>query len=420
MSAEKLKALVEKGNLINLNIVSDSLANLLNEVANMLVEQQKQIVELKKEIGEKCSQTEFDSFKSQWIADRDTIMRSFPSIEDKIAQVNNDLKTQNEETKEFVENSISNVLISVDNRILQKTDLIASNQQYLTHSLSELEEKVNSYQKSNTSSLASGRSGRNPPQYDEMDIQDRLQKLEDQVSQIINKDTESSQGQITDRSLSANLESSEKDPNSGTEPTQKIQIDENTLEVLRAEIKDQLQQMQEQIESTSKEQNDQENPNDEANQDFLGQGDFAGNEQDGYNEFEQMKVEIGQIEEAIEEQNKNLISRIERKMEILLVERMFEKLRLIITSTKDEIAALERKIDAFVEKKQMEEYVQGTIRNLLEDEHASFTNKPIRCLACGRPKLNASNLEIMPTTTQASTKDRNSELPVLKFTIPRL
>ena len=34
--AEKLKALVEKGNLINLNIVSDSLANLLGRYNNVL------------------------------------------------------------------------------------------------------------------------------------------------------------------------------------------------------------------------------------------------------------------------------------------------------------------------------------------------------------------------------------------------
>lgn len=400
MSAEKLKALVEKGNLINLNIVSDSLANLLNEVANMLVEQQKQIVELKKEIGEKCVQTEFDSFRDQWRSDRDTIMRSFPNIDDKFAQVNTDLKSQNEEIKEYVENSISNILISVDNRILQKTDLIMSNQQFLTHSISELEEKVNSFQKSTNSSLASGRSLQNPMQSDDLDIQERVQKLEEKISNII-KEPENKSEQ--DSSI----------PTSDGETTTKIQIDENTLETLRLEIKEQLQQMQKQIDNSNQIQNDQ----DIINQDTIDQEETEQNE---YNEFEQMKIEIGQIEEAIEEQNKNLISRIERKMEISLVERMFEKLRLIITSTKDEISSLEKRIDDFVEKKQMEDYVQGTIRNLLEDEHASFTNKPIRCLACGRPRLNASNLEIMSSTTQTSNKDRNSELPVLKFTIPRL
>jgi hypothetical protein len=43
MSAEELKFLVEKGSLINLNIITDSLVTLLKEVAAMLVDQQQQL-----------------------------------------------------------------------------------------------------------------------------------------------------------------------------------------------------------------------------------------------------------------------------------------------------------------------------------------------------------------------------------------
>ena len=63
MSAERLKALVEQGNLINLNIMSDALGSLLNEIAQMLVEQQRQIVQLKKEMADKVAKQDFVSFK---------------------------------------------------------------------------------------------------------------------------------------------------------------------------------------------------------------------------------------------------------------------------------------------------------------------------------------------------------------------
>jgi hypothetical protein len=50
MSTEKLKSVVETGNLIGLNIVSDSLTRLLNKMAKVLVDQQ-----LRKDLSDSVS-----------------------------------------------------------------------------------------------------------------------------------------------------------------------------------------------------------------------------------------------------------------------------------------------------------------------------------------------------------------------------
>jgi hypothetical protein len=79
MSTEKLKSLVEGGNLIDLNIMSDSLTSLLNEIATVLVDQQRQLAQLRKDLSDSVSRDDFLAFKEEWRTDRDTIMRSIRS-----------------------------------------------------------------------------------------------------------------------------------------------------------------------------------------------------------------------------------------------------------------------------------------------------------------------------------------------------
>ncbi|OHT04844.1 hypothetical protein TRFO_27647 [Tritrichomonas foetus] len=457
MSAEKLKALVEKGNLINLNIVSDSLANLLNEVATMLVDQQKQIVHLKKEIGEKCMQTEFNAFRDQYRADKDAILRNFPNIDAKFTRVNNEVEAKNEEVRNYVDTSLSNTLIAVNNRITQKTDLMGAEHTLLSQTVSAIEAKVKSILAGNVNIPTAAS---NQAAADDMELKRRVQKLEDALSSgnhntNQNNSTKSSNPNIvnshnaSNNSGNENNGASENNPGNSNEANGRIvqnyvtasRFDENALEQLRAEIREQIFHMQQQIAAVDP--NNQNNFNNhigninrvpeegEHNMEMMNRGFDPGQHpqmgmpggievieetEPEFNEFDQMKIEIANIEEIMEEQNRSLVARIERKSEISLVERMFEKLRILIASARDDIALIQKKVDQFVEREQMENFVQSTISNLLEEEQASFTNKPMKCLACGRTRLNAMQLE----ASTSPVRDRNSELPSLKFTIPRI
>ncbi|EAX78046.1 hypothetical protein TVAG_024370, partial [Trichomonas vaginalis G3] len=142
MSAERLKSLVEQGNLINLNIVSDSLGTLLHEITAMLVDQQRQINQINKDMEEKLDSKDFNSFSNQWRNDRDVLFRSFPNFEANIQKVLKDVDHKNEEIREHIDQSIDQVLMSVDTRIIEKMGDGESDVVVLQSRIDQLEQKL--------------------------------------------------------------------------------------------------------------------------------------------------------------------------------------------------------------------------------------------------------------------------------------
>jgi hypothetical protein len=110
-------------------------------------------------------------------------------------------------------------------------------------------------------------------------------------------------------------------------------------------------------------------------------------------ELEELRLAIQRIELTLDDQGKELLGRVQRKAEITLVERMFEKLRGIIASIKDEINVLGSHVEKLVRRSEMEKYVETSLSSLLDEEQAAAANKPLKCLACGRSRLKASTAE---------------------------
>lgn len=113
----------------------------------------------------------------------------------------------------------------------------------------------------------------------------------------------------------------------------------------------------------------------------------------------EINEKISQIQAKFEDQMNKLLSRIERKADTNLVERLFEKLRVLISTLKDDIDAVGKGIEHFVTKKYVEDRISEEIVGLVQNEESSLINKPFKCLACGRPKLRITppNVEVKLT-----------------------
>ena len=94
---------------------------------------------------------------------------------------------------------------------------------------------------------------------------------------------------------------------------------------------------------------------------------------------------------------------------------------LPVNYDKDEVEAMKARLEFFIDKDQMIEYVNSVIKNLLDD-HSSVTNRHYKCLACGRPKVIPTPVDNTGASPISSSRDSHntSELPSLKFTIPRI
>jgi hypothetical protein len=119
----------------------------------------------------------------------------------------------------------------------------------------------------------------------------------------------------------------------------------------------------------------------------------------------ELRAMIEKLDMAKDSQVHELTARIERKPETSLVERMFEKLRGIVAGFKDDVAAVERKMEELVKRTEMEEYVDKNIVSIIREDDTATAEKPLKCLACGRRRLRTSTTETYALRTH--------ELPAL-------
>jgi hypothetical protein len=110
-------------------------------------------------------------------------------------------------------------------------------------------------------------------------------------------------------------------------------------------------------------------------------------------ELEELRQMLSDVDTAMQERIAGLIGRVERKAETSLVERMFEKLRAIVASVKDDLTVVEGQMEKLVRRIEMESYVETSLSSLLDEEQTATSNRHLRCLACGRPRLKASAAE---------------------------
>jgi hypothetical protein len=440
MSAEKLKSLVEKGNLINLNISSDSLTTLLNEVAAMLADQQRSVASIRKELADKISREDFASFKDQWRIDRDTLMRNMPSLDNIQERLSYELEKNKSASKAQIEESTNTILMSVDNRIAKKLDSVLADQILLVERVSELENKAKAgpvrrapsapHYPSRTDSSATaapadggspgatatpgetaGATGTAAPSgttapvatvasgalesmIDESDLVGRIEELEAQFAEF------SSGGKI-DQSVIDSLKSDIREqfeefqremclmfPDPNAPPPQPA-----TPEPAPVATRPIIQEEQEQEEPPEPEDEVPSEPPkydrrfDEiqriVDESMMGDG----------TELDMLKSAIGALQFGLEECNQTLTGKVERKCEISLVERMFEKLKNIVAAVKEELTVVNGQLQTFVPRKDMEDYVQNCLNSLLNEEQTATAFRALKCLSCGRARLKTANPE---------------------------
>ena len=355
MSAERLKALVEQGNLINLNIVSDSLGTLLNEIAQMLVDQQRQINTMKKEIGDKLNSKEFGQFTSQWRTDRDMILRSFPNFEASIAKLSKETEHKFDEVKQNMESSIDSVLMTTDSRINEKVGSLESDTLLLQHKVDNFDQKYKNITVSVTKAdidaikkrllkVESDLSVMSGPKVD----QHMIDQLKEEMDKRI-EDIHANMTQIESKELRTGISPT----NSSPSPPPNVETAPEIAGIPRFGVTG--NEVMEPIEPIEE---------NEAPVDEIGE----------------LKKSIESLEAKIEEQSKNLITKNSWRSEVTLVERMFEKTRQFVTQLKDEVDAAVKKADQCVKKKDLDEYVEGKVNSFLESKKELISGPPLRCV----------------------------------------
>jgi hypothetical protein len=487
MSAEKLKSLVEKGNLINLNIISDSLTALLNEVAVMLVDQQAQLIAMRQQITEKVSREDFTEFKDQWRIDRDIMMRSLPDFDGVVQKLTRDFDVKAIGLRQMVDESVTSVLMSVDNRIAQKMDSITADQMALRQSIAMLEQKIEALAQAPAKVVVAP-----PPPILEKPVQRPVEfakvrevpkpaepvpvPVQVNVPEVVKPVEEVKVEEAPVEEVKAEVVEVAEPGQSESPPTSE-QVHAKrparmsvTAIMPAARASDPVVPVAEEVEGSEKpvalpasapvseavlsvipDRSPQESAGssvsttiaklddpefiarvtklEEQLAAFVSDGseslrdtvkrevleqlqelapmpmtdvekEFETIHQYGTlapprrpEEFEEIREAIRRLEVALNDQGSDLLGRVQRKAETSLVERMFEKLRGIIASVKDEVNALEVHVEKLVRRTEMEEYVETSLNSLLDDEQAAAANKPLKCLACGRPRLKASTAD---------------------------
>jgi hypothetical protein len=135
----------------------------------------------------------------------------------------------------------------------------------------------------------------------------------------------------------------------------------------------------------------------------------------------ELRAMIEKVEMEIGSQVNELVARIERKPETGLMERMFEKLRSLVAGFKDDLAAIERKMTELVTRADMEDYVEANMSSIIRDDETAAAEKPLKCLACGKPRLKTSTAEShtftvhrLPALTPTSKSKKRPEIECRK------
>ena len=364
MSAERLKALVEQGNLINLNIVSDSLGTLLNEIAQMLVDQQRQINSMKKDVTDKLNKTDYNQFVSQWRVDRDMILRSFPNFDATIAKLTKDMEHKNEDLRSHIDQAVDQALISVDTRFMEKMSSLENDNLIAQHKIDSFEQKYKNITQQVTKAdidALKKRLLKVEGDVAALDAPKLDQKIIDELREEMEKRFDEMQTTMTPREESSNSSQTRL---------------ETTAEIGMPRFGDVLETI-EPIEEN-------EVPSD----------DIA-----------EIKKSIESIEAKIEEQNKNLITRSSWRSEVTLVERMFEKMRMFVTQLQDEVAAAVKGADECVKKADLDDFIEAKVNTFLESKKIIATGPPLRCIG-----LKSGEVKTPKKTADSSTL---SPLPVL-------
>jgi hypothetical protein len=471
MSAEKLRALVGQGNLINLNITSDSLTTLLSEVATMLVDQQQQLVVMRQQISEKLSCQDFTEFKDQWRSDRDLMMRSIPDFDSVIEKITSDVDFKTLGMRSMLDESVTSMLMSVDNRIAQKMDTIAGDQMVVRQNIASVEQQMKALSGTLAvlSATPSGALGAmssgiawamTPPQ-----TPDRVTRVPEPLPApapmpapvpapvpppVPAPPPESPKSEPVDAVSPEPEEPVQSPPETPASPepldvsaspiprrsariyTMSVPVarvsepppSENdapeaaapAVDVVPArddpEFLNRIARLERDLSAFVNEGSDglreiighvvsdqlqslmvsQPPPMSEVEREFeaLHQHATPTAPHPPPEELEEIRQAVRRIELTLDDQGKDLLGRVQRKAEITLVERMFEKLRGIVALVKDEINALGFHVEKLVRRSEMEEFVETSLASLIDEEQAAAANKPLKCLACGRPRLRTS------------------------------
>jgi hypothetical protein len=388
MATEKVRELIDQGNLINLNTNHASLTALLNEVAAMLVEQQKAIQLIKKDLSERVPREEFSQFREQIRSEREYMIKSIPNADALVKRIGQDLDRRQAKMKAEMDDSMSTVLMAVDTRISQKVDFFQIEQELMRKAITSMENKVI-----------------------ERDKSEKNEEKEIKVSDIVGLDSQLEEMRCELSSLKDEI----RDRAVGDA------VNSDDIQALKEEMMQHLRDVSARtpggrrpsgsghlLQRRSADGSVDEEKTPETTS-FQGVSSGRGQQSPivAYREMlravsregadnvtlTELENSIAQFEDALREQGKDYNLKLSRKADVTLVERMFEKVRIVVASLKSDFEAVLKVAEKYVERREMRAYVDQSMAGLLETDQTGLSRKPLKCMACGRPRLRATGAE---------------------------
>jgi len=323
MSVFDLKAMINRGDLLDFRFESDHLRQTFRDLIAIITDQQQQISDLKISLSGKAEKSQLLSFQNQAIENYESIAKSIPFIEKRVDHLYLVQEKKEVSTKNYIDETLNSFIASVDRKIVKKLDEDSNESAQMIQRIEAIEQTISTPKTNSVSSTEVSA------------LSKRLAKLENQITNL--KTTTDNQSAIDE-----------------------MREDFNTRFY---ELLSRMDKMEQNMEETDEEPVKTKTIIEKIVSEPAKIPDFS--------------KDFAKIESSIEEKIRMVISKVERKADVTTVERMFEKLRTIVSAIKDETAMSAIKTEHFVTPQELEEYIQKAFISYEESQKGPFKNDPI-------------------------------------------
>ena len=365
MEIEETRNLIKRADLVSFSFKGELLNETLIDIVNLINEQQKVLDKIRSEIENKQNKYDHESYMLKVSAEIDKINEYILDSE----KVTHDKQTYVNEIQKILEDKIQDlqtqILITVNSTVANSISPLNDNIFYMNRQITQIEEKLN--EKKSICVDDSNVSKKCVNEEKIKDLEAKFAEIEEKIMSSphivkmkneLNDRIESLKKQIDAINLGA-------DSQVKKIPTRRSLLIDDTsrrpsssLAISRRSLLDVDRQ-----------------PSSLPSNSFYAQTtpviDSIQESEQEHEDNKRLDEAIDLVKENIREESKVLTNKIDKKADIVLVERMFERMRSMVAAIKDDYEQISKRANEFVTHSEMESWLAKAIYDALEKERKS-------------------------------------------------
>ena len=371
MDIDDLKAIIKRGDLVNMSISSEGTQKSFAQLVEIMEKQEQEIDKIKCDLSLYLTTSEFETFKKSNTLQIQKTNRAIPQFEQSLKLTISELEVKNEALHQEIHETLTAVIQTVDDKIESVVGAMRDDVISLKSRIEEIEPKL---------LLLSAPSSQEIKSYVPPVTKDQIQavqkrvlllekKMSDMESRVAFKeDIKLHQEEVEskiDEALTSRLESNQ--TFSLIQSMSQANFDTKSLKKNGTDINSQakLAPLSLKTDSSGTSSSVSQSP-------FMSNDlpiePIAEDDPPPSDSIEGVRETISLLETKVDENNKMQLGKLERKADLTVVEHMFERLRTLIASTNDDIASTKTKIQEYVTKDEMEEWLTKTLAQMNNED----------------------------------------------------